>query len=266
MKNNNINNYSLNADESYKKENECDLNEAIKKYTELIFEYYNFILENIKTKKGSLNKFIIIRGLDTVTNVFFQLLYYTKNIELTYFHCQKAFYFYVEFVGQISDDEKMFLQLTSRDATFYVYKKTIFDINNEIKKNNEVISDEYRENLEVIKSFINILQLYLLKLINSNEYGNVKSKMNIFLHLINKLNNIKHKIVMTKLESVLYVLYDKIDDIDLFFYINEELINKYLKNKVIINDLNAKLHSDELSDRLSDKVLDKTKLINWLLT
>jgi len=118
-------NYSLNISENYKKELECDVSDVTKKYTAVIVDYFNFILENIKISNINFSKFIIIRGLDTITNVFLHLLYYTKNIDLTYFHCQKSFYFYVEFVGQISDDEKMFLQLTSRDATTYVYKKTI---------------------------------------------------------------------------------------------------------------------------------------------
>jgi hypothetical protein len=159
-------NYSLNISENYKKDLECDVSDVTKKYTALIVDYFNFILENIKISNINFEKFIIIRGLDTITNVFLHLLYYTKNIDLTYFHCQKSFYFYVEFVGQISDDEKMFLQLTSRDATTYVYKKTIFEINNELKKLNENMSPTFKEKLDVIKNYINIYQTYLLKIIN----------------------------------------------------------------------------------------------------
>ena len=59
---------------------------------------------------------------------------YTKNLELTVHHCKKAFLYYVEFIGQIGDDNHTFLQLNSKDATLFVYKKTIFDINNEYKK------------------------------------------------------------------------------------------------------------------------------------
>ena len=135
------NNYSLNNSENYRKTIECSLGEVTKKYGDLLIEYSNFISENIKVKNTSFSRFIIIRGLDTITNVFLNIFNATKNIDLTYFHCQKSFYFYVEFVGQISDDEKTFLQLTSRDATTYVYKKTVFDINNEFKKQNEIITD-----------------------------------------------------------------------------------------------------------------------------
>jgi hypothetical protein len=88
-------NYSLNISENYKKDLECDVSDVTKKYTALIVDYFNFILENIKISNINFEKFIIIRGLDTITNVFLHLLYYTKNIDLTYFHCQKSFYFYV---------------------------------------------------------------------------------------------------------------------------------------------------------------------------
>ena len=137
------NNYSLHNLENYKKNIDNDISEITEKYYILLLEYYKFIIENIKTKNANLTKFIIIRGLDTITNVFNNILYYTKNINMTYFHCQKSFYFYVEFVGQISEDEKMFLQLTSRDATTYVYKKTIFEINNERRKNNDLLEIKY---------------------------------------------------------------------------------------------------------------------------
>jgi hypothetical protein len=40
----------------------------------------------------------------------------------------------VEFIGQIGDDNHSFLQLNSKDASLFVYKKTIFNINNEYRK------------------------------------------------------------------------------------------------------------------------------------
>ena len=59
---------------------------------------------------------------------------YTKNLDLTVYHCKKAYLFYVEFIGQIGDDNNSYLQLNSKDATLFVYKKTIFEINNEYRK------------------------------------------------------------------------------------------------------------------------------------
>ena len=95
----NKDNYSLHNSENYKTALDCDVSEVVKRYSFLIVEYFKFITENIKIRNAGLSKFIIIRGLDTITHVFIHILSSTKNINLTYFHCQKSFYFYVEFVG-----------------------------------------------------------------------------------------------------------------------------------------------------------------------
>ena len=58
----------------------------------------------------------------------------TGYLELSFYHTQKAYYFYIEYIEQISDDNITFLQLTSRDAILFVYKKTIFELNNDCKK------------------------------------------------------------------------------------------------------------------------------------
>ena len=266
------NNYSLYNSENYKKELDSNINDITKKYADLIIEYYKFIQENIKVSGTNISRFIIIRGLDTITNVFLHLLHYTKNLDLTYFHCQKSFYFYVEFVGQISDDEKMFLQLTSRDATTYVYKKTIFDINSELKKINEIISPSFKEKLDIIKNYINIYQTYLLKIINyPKEYiTNVKTISNIdkIVNLVEKLNsfnntnNNNNKAKIQSLESIVDNLYHKIENIDLFFEVNVLLVKKFLKNQEITKTVNEKISSEEFIEKINDP---HDKFISWLL-
>ena len=69
------------------------------------------------------------------------LLLYTKNLSLAYVHCQKSLYYYVEFICQIGDDTHSFLQLNTKDASLFVYKKTIFDINNEHRKEFASVKD-----------------------------------------------------------------------------------------------------------------------------
>jgi hypothetical protein len=189
-------------------------------------------------------------------------LYYTKNIDLTYFHCQKSFYFYVEFVGQISDDEKSFLQLTSRDATTYVYKKTIFDINNEIKKLNEEPTEIFRENMKIIESYININQTYLLKIIHKTHEIDI-SYIEILVFIIGKLNNIQNKSKIINLESIIEKLYNKIDDINTFFDINNLLVKKFIKNQEIIFNVEKKILLEETNDKLKES---HDKFINWLIS
>lgn len=223
------NNYSLQNCENYKKEFNCNISEIIEKYSGLIIEYFKFIMENIKIKNLTLAKFIIIRGLDTITNVFLHVLYSTKNIDLTYFHSQKSYYFYVEFVGQISDDEKTFLQLTSRDATTYVYKKTVFDINQEFKKLNENYSTEFNDKMDIINSYINLFQIYMLKIIQSDNIDT--SHVSNLSKLCEKIINLTNKSDIFLLENIMHKLYSKIDNINKFFEINHLLTKKFLKNK-----------------------------------
>jgi len=86
--------------------------------------------------------FIILRGLETTTHVFKYVLVYTQNLEAAFHHAQKAIYYYLEFITQVAEQKNAFLQLSSRDAITYVYKKTIYLINNlESKKSkNDIIN------------------------------------------------------------------------------------------------------------------------------
>jgi hypothetical protein len=149
--------YSLNNLNNYKTNIINNINDINHKYNLLVIEYLHFIIENISTKNISYSKFIITRGLVTITHVFTMLLFYSRNLDLSYYHSQKSFYFYVEFIGQISNDEHTFLKLSSRDASMFVYRKTIFEINNEIRKNIKNLSNEDTLKMRFLNANIHIL-------------------------------------------------------------------------------------------------------------
>ena len=112
-------------------ENEIDI---YIKYTNIIIQYLLLGIEKIKNHNHEYVKYIIIKGLYTISYVFNILLKYTCNIDLTYHHCQKSYSYYIEFIGQIGDDAITYLQLNSKDAALFVYKKTIFEVPEVIKK------------------------------------------------------------------------------------------------------------------------------------
>jgi hypothetical protein len=147
--------YILSNVENYMNTLNVKLNDVLDMYIAIIIEYLLLIYEKIDIKKINHFDFILIRGLETISNVFKFILFFTKNTTLAHYHSQKAFYLYIEFIEQISVDHNSFLKLTSRDAVIFVYKKTIFDINNEFKKNKK---DESCEN----KAFFCDLDSYLL--------------------------------------------------------------------------------------------------------
>lgn len=251
------NNYSLNNSENYKSALDCDVSEVVKRYSFLIAEYFKFITENIKIKNTGLAKFIVTRGLDTITHVFIHILSSTKNINLTYFHCQKSFYFYVEFVGQISEDDKVFLQLTSRDATTYVYKKTMFDLNPEFKKKDENAA-EFSRKLETINTYINIYQTYLLKIIHDKNVDS--SHIEYLTRLPEKLNHVsKIKI----LERVVEQLYYKIADMGAFFEINAILLKKVIKTPDLLCNAEKNIKADLFDEKLAES---PDKFIAWVLS
>lgn len=254
-------NYSLHNNENFKKELEPEINDIVKKLSELFIDYFKFIIENIKFKKTNFSRFIITRGLDTIINVFNHILLYTKNLDVTYFHCQKAFYFYVEFVGQIYEDEKMFLQLSSSDASTYVYKKTIFEINNETRKSNGDISDYTRLKLDIINSYVDLYKTILLKLINHDFLNN--KKLIIIQNIYNKLNNLTNKLKIKLLNELIEKFYYQIDDDKYFLDSCELLVKKLCKNQDLLYDncLN-KFLDEEFKDKLQDNY---DKFINWFM-
>jgi hypothetical protein len=263
MNTNKDNNFSLQNLDNYRKNIDNTTSEITEKYYMLIAEYFKFITENIKVKNSNFAKFIITRGLDTITNVFNSIFYYTKNIDLTYFHCQKSFYFYVEFVGQISEDEKMFLQLSSRDATLYVYKKTIFEINNECKntcESSKLINDQ----IAIINSYINIYKTMVYKIIQSDR-NNINNNLYIetfekICKKINKTNlNNENVVLLNDIMDKFYFIID--DDIDYFFDILQEFTKKMKLSH--LKKCEKKLCVEELSLKLNET---PDKFVSWLLT
>jgi hypothetical protein len=256
-------NYSLHSSENFKKELESEISDVVNKLSELLLEYFKFIIENIKLKQLNYLRFIIIRGLDTILNVFNFILLYTKNLDLTYFHCQKSFYLYVEFVGQISEDEKMFLQLSSRDASTYVYKKTVFDINPEFKKNNETISDYTKLKFDIINCYIELYKTLLLKLIN-DDFSDTNSLITL-ADLYKKLNNITNKSVISKFNYIVEKIFYNVDKASDLYEITKILLKKYTKNKELINDIND-INNKILSEDFKTKILETPdKFVCWLI-
>jgi hypothetical protein len=242
--------HSLTNPDNYMKSIDSNISVVIEKYFNLIIDYYNNIYSVVHLKNQKYSKYIIIRGLDTLTNVFLNILSSTKNAELTYFHCQKAFYFYIEFIDQISDDEKTFLQLTSRDATTYVYKKTIFEICQEHRKQND---SEHNEKCKKIGHFINTLQLYLLKIINSNT---VEDILELFKTASNKVISSSNKLDASNLEDITEKIYNKIEDVQSFLNVSLYIVKKISRSSnsssEFIKNIEKKLESDEFSSKLDD--------------
>lgn len=165
-------------------------------------------------------------------------------MNITFYQCEKAFYFYVEFVTQISDDDKAFLQLSSRDAINYVYKKTIFEINYEIKKSTTIESKETKTKLDLFDVYVNIYKKIIEKNIQDESFYNddylthIKSIENI-INILNHTNIILKDIIL--LESIINHLSYKITNIKLFCEIILHLIKKIIKEPSLFEIIHNKL-------------------------
>jgi len=298
FKNDNI--HSLSNVDNFKYSLDDDISIIIIKYSELVMKFLNYIKENINSKKREYRNFIITRGLDTVTHVFIHLLYYTNNLDITFFHCEKAFYFYVEFVSQISTEEKTYLQLSTRDASNYVYKKTIFDIKHECKKQTEkcVVNK-----IDFINTYTNLYKTILYKIINSNDKNEIHTidttdtvdkinttdtvdKINTTdtvdkINTIDKINTVDkhsktieyifHKLnhfPLTKdsiifLENAIDFLYYKVKNTEKFIEMLVYFIKVISKNINLLEIVERKRKNENLDIYLNDN--DIKKCIDWLI-
>ena len=152
---------NLNVITNYFPTLEDDDIEIMNSYVIIIQTLLNHIYTNITITKEEYLKYIIIYGIESITHIYKLLLLYTKNKSLTLHHCEKCVLFYVEFITQIGDDNHSFLQLTSKDAIMFLYKKTLFELDETYVKDCSH-STEHKEKIErfhlLSKLFVNMMR------------------------------------------------------------------------------------------------------------
>lgn len=224
----------------YNKEITYDISEIMNKFGDLIIEYFRFVIENQKLIILKNFKFIIIRGLKCIINVFNYFLLYTKNLNITYLYGQKAYFYYVEFISQITGEDNVFLQLTSRDTMIYVYKKTIYEIPNDIYKNvNNNIDDEYTKLIIYTYNFyVKIYENILIKtltndILNTEVFDKIE---NIFRRLNkNKINS------LNKISEIINIISFKLTDINIFLDLCLLITDKNIEE---LNDILYKISNN----------------------
>lgn len=214
----NLDNYNKSINDSY--------SSILYKYIDIINNYiilsfdYSYLYSN--------NKIIIKRGISTLFHAFNVIFFYTLNLDLTSYHCDKATYYYIEFISQMTGDNNI-LQLTSKDVTLFVFKKTIFDLSNDNKIKHSLNKDD-KTTIEIIKLVSNIYNHLIYNIIDNEN---------------NDLNHYK-KMLSTIYKSMNYILSEKID----------ENKGKYLKN-------NDKRQNELVLNR--EMYINKLKLLEFIL-
>lgn len=130
-------NFNLSDRKNYNKNFKKNQSFYVREYIVLMkefIEYFDKFIEYENEKKY----YIIFKGLQSIKHIFLMILLYTKNLSLTLYHCKKSFLYYVEFISQIGDEGNSYLQLNSKDAILFIYKKSIFELNNDYRSNMEL--------------------------------------------------------------------------------------------------------------------------------
>ena len=198
----------LSISDNYLSDISCDASHVLEKYSILLFEYMLLFFEKIKIMKNNHAHFCYIfeRGINTVTSVFIGLIEYTKNVDLAFNLGKKAFYFYIEFIEQISDVQNSFLQLTSRDAIMFVYKRTIFDVNKEMVKPS---ASDNPTTIKLLSNFHHICKICSSYFIQKVDLNNQPIQINGFVLSLNsaladvkKMDLAKSGLVLKQLQQL----------------------------------------------------------------
>lgn len=260
-------------DENYHKEiNYEDINNYIYTFNKIVNHFLISSSETIKIKQDEYLKFILQKGINTLLNVFRFLILYTKNLDLISLHCEKSYLYYIEFIGQIGHENKSYLQLSSKDAILFVYKKSIFDINNEYKKCFDTNQEE-RLKLKVIdlnNKCINYFRNFLFKKINICEnqeksLQKIKSLTEQFIKrllMLNTSNIIKTIKNLEFLIEFLKVIELKQIELNKYTSIVECVCKKIKKQYYNATSINIKTNGIEFDKKIIKN--SPLKFVNWL--
>ena len=174
---NNISKNNLLNTESYNNNFHDNYHTVIFKYISLVNEYLKHCNDNIFIQNPSYKKNVIFKGIQSIRHIFNILFLYTKNLNMTFYNCQKSYVYYIEFMSQIGDDAHSYLQLNSKDASLFAFKKTIFEINSDIKKD-FTLDEKHNHYLNIINTFIDSYNSCICKLLDYkdlNEIINISS-------------------------------------------------------------------------------------------
>ena len=172
----------------------------------------------------------------------------------------------MEFIGQIGHDNHAYLQLNSRDATLFVYKKIINEINNDHKKN-IIITEEERERYKKIYDIVHCFNELIVKIVKKEKkicYDNFLLNFKLIDKIIIKIkknyNIINKKILIMFLDKMIYM--NEENNKFMCLEIINIFVNKLIKNKI---SKNFELKLSSCNNIIQIEKLSSVKYVNWLI-
>lgn len=233
--------YNLLDTKNYKQHIDDSINEIISIFILLVKEYITLFF-----KKGIKNEYIFISGLNAIIHIFNITFYYTKNLKLACYYTQQGYHVYLDFINELNNVNISFLNLKTKDAIMFVYKKTIFCICNEYKKNiniktfNTIDENKLLENLNKIINIYKLIIDHFSK--NILTYYTEEEQINNFCDYLTKLNTLicskkKDEKIFELLIYFLHMICNRsenngeIENINLFFINIDLFLNNITKKK-----------------------------------
>ena len=238
--------YALSNVENYRQFIHNSCHEILTKFVSIITEYMKFISEKITMKNKHYYNFIFERGVNMIIHVFTITLYYTKNLDLAFYHSQKAYYLYIEFIEQISDDNITFLQLSSKDAVTFVYKKTIYEINNDHRRNMTELTNDEKQLLEQLDIYIATYKNIIHFCIFHDDFK-IGNKTEYILSCSNKILLVNNEFIVNKIKK---------NYLECIYLFTNLLANKQMNAHSffkIINEFIKQIQTQSKKKMMSDK-------------
>ena len=121
---------NLSNKDNYLTELGCDYHQLAQTYIVMVEYYITIIEQTVQMDNESYYTYILCKGLENLKNIFRLLLVYTKNKAMSAFQTEKAMLYYTEFMGQISNEHSFIINLNGKDATLFIFKKTLYELIN----------------------------------------------------------------------------------------------------------------------------------------
>lgn len=275
MKNTNLNNI-----ENYNSKLESNEHILFLKYVGLIHEFIQGCGENLFIQKEEYLKHILINGIKNIHYIYTIMILYTKNTELTIYHIEKAIIYYIEFISQIGEDSNNLLKLNSKDATLFIYKKTIFEISDDYRKT-YVENEETDIKMDMLHRYIGFYNNILVQIITTFDFKNnsledlqnivfIKLYKNvdaiIQLHLIYKKNPIMVKHKLEKVHSIISIFNNSYSYRFIsknYLYLIEFFIKKIHKIEIDTEYIKKKINNMDNNTIIQDYSV--CKIFNYLM-
>jgi hypothetical protein len=245
------------------------------KYVGLLTEYLVRMATNVSMESNQYFSFVSVKGIETVSHVFRLILLYTNNIDAAYYHANRAADYYIEFIGQIGDNNHSFLKLNSKDASLFVYKKTIFEISTDSRKEHSPGTHV----VDINKCIFLLTELYssaIKKVIDSYNYQAVDNPRDgLLASLHDRIKDYTQNLMDLSIGLTATEYGLKLEQLDTFWakvssqsedpiVYTDAMVKRMRRKSVDADKAVSRLTSDQAVDKIKNEGLTATKFISWL--